>query len=97
MKPLVYATRALEDLEAILRYVGSDDAEAAVRLVRAIQSQCEAIQRTPGIGERQEDLARLLRRFCFRRYAIYYRDLENQVRIERVLHGARDVGSERFE
>jgi plasmid stabilization system protein ParE len=31
--------------------------------------------------------------FAFRGYGIYYRNLEDRVRIERVLHGAMDVRS----
>jgi len=45
----------------------------------------------PGLGAPREELAPKLRVFPIGSYAIYYRPLDSEVRIERVLHAASDV------
>ncbi len=45
---------------------------------------------------RREDLAPALRLFTHRGYGIYYRNLDAEVMIERVLHPSLDVGRQSF-
>ena len=96
MKPLVYSDEALRDMEGILHHISRHNRRAAVAFVEAIEITCRAIARNPQLGERRFDLATSLRRFSYRSYAIYYRDLDDRVRIERVLHGARDIRPDFF-
>jgi len=42
------------------------------------------------MGVRREELGEGLRAMPFERYMIYYTQLDETVRIERVLHGSRD-------
>jgi toxin ParE1/3/4 len=84
-------------LEEILEFIARDKPGAAVRFVDRLQQQCESLAQFPELGMRRDDLASELRLFSFRGYGIYYRNLGDRVRIERVLHGALDVRSGRFE
>jgi toxin ParE1/3/4 len=97
MKQLVLSVRALEDLTRILDYIGRDRPQAAVRFVESIEQRCELLAGFPDLGMKREDLGRDVRLFAFRGYGIYYRNLDDRVRIERVLHGAIDVSSSQFD
>jgi toxin ParE1/3/4 len=97
MRELVFSLNALEDLIAILEHVARDRPSAAVRLVDELERRCSLLLNNPELGMRRDDLANDLRLFVYRTYGIYYRDMPNRVRIERVLHGARNVGPEDFD
>jgi toxin ParE1/3/4 len=97
MKPLVFSEKSLDDLQAILAYIARDKPLAAVRFVDQIEQQCRALAMLTGLGTRREDLAEGLRLFSFRGFGIYFRDLPDKVRIERVLRGSMDVQSQHFD
>lgn len=96
MKPLVFSEVSIDDLEGVLRYIARDKPDAAVRFVQRLEAECGMLAQFPEIGTRRSDLAEELRLFSFRGYGIYYRDLADQVRIERVLRGSQDVGPQHF-
>ena len=93
MKEPRFSPLAVEDLERILEYIGRDNPPVANRFVETLKEKCNTLARFPLLGASREQLARGLRVFAVDNYAIYY-SLENDtVRIERVLHGARDADS----
>ena len=95
MKSLVYSEKSLVDIEGILEYISRDKPEAAIRFVEQILSQCELLI-APELGEPRPELIPGLRVFSFRNYGIYYRVLFDQIRVERVLHGALNVTPQDF-
>ena len=97
MKPLEFSEKSLEDLSGILVYIAQDKPLAANEFVDELQQQCTILTDFPQLGSRREDLAERLRLFTYRGYGIYYRDLPDRVRIERVLHPSLDVGIQTFE
>lgn len=97
MKPLVFSEKSLDDLQVILAYIARDKPLAAIRFVDRIEQECRALALLTGLGTRREDLAENLRLFSFRGYGIYFRDLPEKVRIERVLRGSINVQSQHFE
>ena len=97
MKSLLFSERSLDDLGQILRIISKDKPEAARRFVDKLEKQCEFLAQFPEVGTLREDLAAGLRLFSFRGYGIYFRSIENDIRIERVLHGTFDVSQESFE
>jgi toxin ParE1/3/4 len=96
MRRLLFSERALEDLESILSYISRDKPVAAMKFVSELQEQCAALRGVPGAGTLREDLSPKLRLYSYRGYGIYFRDLEDHLRIERVLHGAMNVGRRHF-
>ncbi len=64
-----------------------------IHFVETIKENCVTLARFPLLGASREQLAPGLRVFSVGNYAIYYRPEGDTVRIERVLHGARDAGS----
>jgi plasmid stabilization system protein ParE len=96
MKRLSYSELALDDLRGILDYIASDNPSAATGFVDALIERCHLVAQNPEIGVQREDVAIDLRLFTYHGYGIYYRTLDAEVRIERVLHPALDVGSQTF-
>jgi|SRR3989304_9053971 len=96
MKPFEFSEKSLEDLSGILVYIARDKPLAASRFVEELQQQCSLLTHFPQLGSRREDLAERLRLFTYRGYGIYYRDLSDRVRIERVLHPSLDAGTQSF-
>jgi toxin ParE1/3/4 len=97
MKRLVISEKAYDDLLQILRYIARDKPHAAVRLIDNLQAQCEFLARFPDSGTQRGDLATELRVFTYRGYGIYFRNLTDRVRIERVLPPGLDVTQQSFD
>jgi toxin ParE1/3/4 len=96
MKRLFYSERATEDLKGILDYIALDKPVAASHFVDGIIETCRLLAANPEMGMRREDLAPALRCFTYRGYGIYYRNLDAEVMIERVLHPSLDVRRQEF-
>ena len=96
MKRLLYSDLAIDDLKGILDYIARDKPIAATAFIDGIIDTCRLISQNPEIGMRREDLAADLRLFTHRGYGIYYRNLDTEVRIARVLHPSLDVRRQTF-
>jgi len=96
MKALVLSEKAYDDLRGILRYIARDKPQAAVQFVDKIEQQCQFLARFPESGSKRFDLAPDLRVFSFRGYGIYFRNLPDRVRIERVLSPGLEITAELF-
>ena len=82
---------ALQDLDDIWDYIAQDSGTAADRVLDELQKRFELLAGNPELGELQPLLSDgKYRRFCFRKYVIYYRPLADGIVLVRVLHGARD-------
>lgn len=97
MKKLVFSAKAENDLLNILRYVARDKPQAAARFVDQLEQQCDFLARFPESGTKRDDLAAALRLFTFRGYGIYFRNLDDRVRIERVLPPGLDILRQSFD
>lgn len=93
MREPVFSPMAVEDLDGIVEYIARDNPPAAARFVEALREKCYTLARFPLLGTTREGLIRGLRAFSVGNYVIYYRPEEDTVRVERVLHGARDADS----
>ena len=93
MSEPLFSPMAVEDLENILDYIARDNPRAAVSFVETVKEKCQTLARFPLLGASREDLIKGLRVFPVANYVIYYRPEGDTVRIERVLHGARDADS----
>jgi toxin ParE1/3/4 len=96
MKRLLYSAFAMADLKGILDYIARDKPIAARAFVEAIIEACHQLAANPEMGMKREDLVPALRMFTHQGYGIYYRNLDAEVMIERVLHPSLDVGRQSF-
>lgn len=91
---LVLSPRAAQDLEEIAATIARDNPARAASFIAELEDKCRAVARTPELYPARPDLAPAMRMAVHGRYLIFYREFAEAgvVRVERVLHGARDVG-----
>jgi len=83
------------DLQAIYRYIRSDDEPCARRFLEAAYDTFEFLADNPMIGRPRPEFGheglRSWRIQGFRSHLIFYRPQGDRVQIWRVLHGSRDL------
>jgi toxin ParE1/3/4 len=79
------------DLEEIGDYIARDNPSRAVSFVREIRACCDKIAYNPEAAPLRHDLGEVIRMAIFGRYLIFYTADSESVRIERILHGARNI------
>ena len=88
---LEVAPRVLEDLEEILRYIERDKPGAAINFVERLWREFDVIGQHPLIFPHAHGAYTQFRRGVVGQYLILFRVTEETVRIERVVHGRRDL------
>ncbi len=90
---LAFAPRAMADLDEIARSIARDNPERAISFVAQLDATCRSAAAMPLLYPARDALSPGLRMAVHRRYLVFYRELpnENAVRIERVLHSARNL------
>lgn len=91
MAAVVFSPKSRQDLLDIGDYIAKDSRANARRFVGRLVEQCKRIGRAPLGYVGREDLAACLRMAAVDHYVIFFRVLDGVVRIERVLHGARNL------
>lgn len=92
MTRLAFSPAAVSDLKEIGDYISDKDNQlAAQRFVARIKAKCVVIGNHPLIYPNKSGLLAGARMVAFDRYLIFFSVNDHEVRIERVLHGARDL------
>ena len=91
MASVTFSPKSRQDLLDIGDYIAKDSRANARRFVGKLKEQCQRIGQSPLGYTSREDLAPGLRMAPMGHYVIFFRVLGDVVRIERVLHGARDL------
>lgn len=91
MAQVNFSPKARQDLLEIGDYIAKDNRANARRFVGQLVAQCQRIGDAPLGYAGREDLAPGLRMAALGRYVIFFRVIDDAVRIERVLHGARNL------
>lgn len=79
------------DLEAIGDYIAMDNPVRAVSFVRDLRLQLRKIGDNPHLYRLRPEVAPEMRLAAFQRYVILFRIVGEIVKVERVVHGARDL------
>jgi toxin ParE1/3/4 len=96
LSPSLLIPQAWQDALEIVAYIGTDNPEAALRFVPALEATCEQLVALPGMGSartfKRPDLkgVRMLPVTGFEHYLIFYATVSKHIRVIRLLHGARD-------
>lgn len=90
MSRLVFSPVARRDLIEIGDYIAQDSRASARKFVAKLRDQCERISKMPSAYPLRDRTAGI-RYAPVGKYLIFFRVENNQVRIERVLHGARNL------
>ena len=88
---VTFSPTAARDVEEIGDYIHAENPAAARRFVTALRERCARIADAPRGGTPRFSLSPDLRSIPFQRYVIFYVAMRDDVRIERILHGARDI------
>lgn len=86
-----YLRQARIDLADIAYYIALENRDAARRTVDLIRSRLKVLESFPGAGRPRDELHPGLRSWPIDRYVVFYTSDESEIRIVRILHGARDV------
>lgn len=88
---LEFSPEAIKDLEGIAAFIAMDSALAAERMLGAIREKCLVIAAQPLLYAPQDEFPGY-RRALAKPFGIWFRVVDNDiVRVERVVHGARDL------
>ncbi|MBL4876146.1 MAG: type II toxin-antitoxin system RelE/ParE family toxin [Cohaesibacteraceae bacterium] len=88
-----FAPLAASDLEHIGDYIAHDNPQKAVGFIRELQSRCLDLQHFPAATRLIPAFGPDARILPFRNHLILYTFKDNQIRIERIVHGSRDLVS----
>lgn len=89
---LLFSPAAEDDLEGIADYIAQDSPANAIRFIDELRAQCQRLAKAPTAYVARPELGQGLRSCSHGRYVIFFRPHDAEVRIERILHGARDLG-----
>ena len=90
---VVFSPLSANDIEEIGDYIFTDNPKAAVKFISDLKSRCEKLRNAPDGGILRPELGHATRAVPFGRYMIFYTANAHEIRIERILHGARDIPS----
>jgi plasmid stabilization system protein ParE len=79
------------DLEEIAEYIAQDSPRHAARMLRLLRARMKEIAKQPKIYRLRPELGAEARLATAGNYVILFRIRQNAVRIERVVHGSRDL------
>lgn len=91
MKRLVFAPLARDDLMSISLYIADANPERAETFIAELEAKARQAAERPLSFPQRSDISPGLRAAIHGRYLLLFRDLGDEVRIVRVLHGARDL------
>ena len=91
MKTVRLSPRAEADLEEIGDYIARDNPARAATFVLELENACARIADNPNAYALRNDLAEGLRMAVYRPYLILFRILASEIRVERVVHGSRNL------
>src|SRR5689334_342768 len=83
--------RAVADLDEIGDYIARDNPDRAASFVGELEDACRHIADNPQAYPSRSDLAPDVKMAVHTNYLIFFRLLRNEIRVERILHGARNL------
>ena len=93
---VVNSPAADADLEEIATYIAQDNPTRARSYVLELRTKSRQLGDTPGMGRTRPDIGAGIRVLSHGNYLIFYTVHDDLVRIERFMHGARDIGVDDF-
>ena len=94
MRKLEFSPAARADLLDIASYIARDDAARALSFIDELEAASAKLLPFPDTGRARPELAQGLRSKPYGSYVVFYTPGTDVVRVERILHGARDLEAE---
>ncbi|MBL8473090.1 MAG: type II toxin-antitoxin system RelE/ParE family toxin [Rhodocyclaceae bacterium] len=94
---VVLSPQTERDLEQIGDYIALDNPRRALTFIAEMNAKCLKLGVVPGLGSARPEFGDGIRMLPHGRYLIFYREYPAEIRIERIMRGARDIGSADFD
>jgi toxin ParE1/3/4 len=91
MKRLVLSPAARDDLLTIGLYIAEDNPTRAESFVAELEAKARQISEWPSRFPARDGISPGLRAAIHGAYLLLFRELDNEVRVVRILHGARNL------
>jgi len=91
MKRLTFSPQAALDLEEIGDYIARDNTTRALSFLSELELHCYRIAEMPTAFVKRDDIAPGIQMAVHGNYLILFNTEGNAIRIERVVHGARQL------
>jgi toxin ParE1/3/4 len=88
---LSVSREAKVDLVEIFLYIARDNLDAAHRTHSRLEEILRTIASQPKIGRTRDELIPGIRSLASDSHVVYYREVKGDIRVLRILHGARDI------
>ena len=88
---LEFSPAAEDDLEESGDYIALDSPATAVQFIAKLRDQCERLLKSPLGYVARPEVGEGIRSCAHGRYVLFFRAGANVLRIERILHSARDI------
>jgi toxin ParE1/3/4 len=89
----IISRTASRDLAEIVDYFADINIEAGERFVQEFEKKCKNLVNFPNMGRSYEDIAPLLRGIPVDGHMIFYKMIDDEITIVRVVNGKRDLKS----
>lgn len=93
MTRLVITPLAENDIEEIGDYIAKDNPNRAVSFIAELRGQCRKLALSPQAYRLRHELGNDVRACVHGNYIIFFNHDEKNVRILRILHGARNISA----
>ena len=81
-----------QDLEDIFDYTEREfGIDQAIEYLSGFEGIIAKLVHNPGLGKKREEIREGLRSLLKDKHVVFYRILDNRIRIVRILHGSRDL------
>jgi toxin ParE1/3/4 len=84
-----FSQLAKDDLKAAARYIAADNQKAARLWAESVRAKCAKLADNPRMGISKSDAGPDVRMMVIGNYVVFYETTPPEVKILRVLHGAR--------
>lgn len=90
---VTFSPASRQDIREIARFIMKDNPRRARSFVDELKGRCARLAENSKLYPLRDDITAGLRMVAHGDYLIFYRETDGGVRIERILHGARDYTS----
>ena len=91
MRKLTFAPAAKADLQAIGLFIAADNPDRALRFLVELETTAQLATDRPESFPSRNDISPGLRMIIHGRYLLFFRHSSDEIRMVRILHGARDI------
>lgn len=93
---VIFSPLAATDIEEIGDHIFKESPKAARKVTGELRSKCRSLSEHPQRGVNRPEINPGVRSIALSNYVIFYVVIDETVRIQRIIHGARDIESAMF-